>query len=97
MNNDFCDLGDKTKFLGELFEEQFESWSKANLGRSILSGSLELGWWVKISCVGSNRSVSYDCGIDFSFSCSTTTPPPVQLGVEDLDIFLFLILWGGSL
>ena len=44
VKSDFCDLGDKTKFLGELLEEQFESWSKANLGRSILSGSLELGW-----------------------------------------------------
>ena len=97
VNKDFWDLGDNTKFLGELLEEQLESWSNANLGRSILSGSLECDWCVKMSCVGSKRSVANDCFIDFSFSCSTTTPPPVQLGVVDLDIFLFLILCGGSL
>ena len=97
VNNDFWDLGDNTKFLGELLEEQFESWSNANLGRSILSGSLEFCWCVKISWVGSKRSDTNDCCIDFSFSCSTTTPPPVQLGVVDFDIFLFRILCGGSL
>ena len=30
------------------------------------------------------------------FSCSTTTPPPVQVVMDDFDIFLLLILCGGS-
>ena len=99
VNNDFWDLGDKIKFLGELLEEQLDSWSRANLGRSILSGSIVSG---QSEYAGGLRDFSWDsksvvvCCTDASFSWATTSPPPVQIGADDFDTFLVLILCGGS-